>query len=70
MIVYYISLTIVIVFEFWLFPFNVLKTAKAEYYLGFSIFVSLIVLGLTIYSFTRLMHLIKKHRSETHENVS
>ena len=70
MIVFYVSLTLVIIFEYWVNPWHLIWTAKAEHYFVFSIVVSVIVLGFTIYSFYRLLKLIKEHRNDVLGNVS
>ena len=57
-------------FEYGINPWHLIKTGKAEYYLAFSITVSVIVLGFTVYSFLRLLKLIKEHRPNILGNVS
>ena len=70
MIVFYVSLTVVIVFEYAINPWYLFTTGTAEHYLAFSIAVSVIVLGFTVYSFLRLLKLIKEHRPNILGNVS
>jgi hypothetical protein len=70
MIVFYVSLTLVLAFEYWINPYSIIWPAKAEYYLVFSFFVSSVVLLFTIYSFMRLVNLIRKYREEVFDSLS
>jgi len=70
--IFYVFLVVVIVFEYVINPFGFfgLYEPKAEYYLAFSLGVSIFILILTIYSFLRLRNLIIQHRNDISDNVT